>query len=239
MSYLAHRRKYVSWPPGCVAYYKLDEASGAVIDSVAGNNGTNNGATTGATGKRGAAYILDGVNDYVNIDAVLTPIDSTTVGTLSAWVKPVDATPAVTNTIFSFSDTDQNTGIYIFLTSAFRFRIVIVLSGVSQVAVETDSNPFSDGVWTHLGIVINGVDAPVLYADGIAVPQTTSISTGNDGVWFNGLAGIDNGRLGCLNNASLGNRLFLDGSIDEVGIFNETLTSSQLTEVALKTYPFN
>jgi hypothetical protein len=36
---------------GLVSYWKLDESSGSVVDSVGGFNGTNDGLTQGDTGK--------------------------------------------------------------------------------------------------------------------------------------------------------------------------------------------
>lgn len=51
-----------------LSHWTLDEAAtGAVVDSVGGFNGTNNGATINQPGQFGPAYDFDGANDYVNI----------------------------------------------------------------------------------------------------------------------------------------------------------------------------
>ena len=39
-------------------------------------------------------YTFDGVNDRINIDTAVGDLATTTKGTWSAWVKPVDATPS-------------------------------------------------------------------------------------------------------------------------------------------------
>ena len=67
---------------GLVSYWKLDEFSGAVIDSVGLNNGINNGATQGASGKIGTAYSFNGTTDYINIDTAVDDLSSTTTGTM-------------------------------------------------------------------------------------------------------------------------------------------------------------
>ena len=59
MSYLLHRRTHFRFPEGAIAYYRMDEASGAVIDAVSGNNGVNDGATPNVTGKINTAYEFD------------------------------------------------------------------------------------------------------------------------------------------------------------------------------------
>ena len=46
-----------------ISYYKLDETTGAVVDSAGSNDGTNNGATRGVTGKIDDAF--DFSSDYV------------------------------------------------------------------------------------------------------------------------------------------------------------------------------
>ena len=61
------------------------------------------------------SLLLDGVDEYVNIDAVQTALASTTVGTWSFWFKPVDATPASGDIIMSFSDSSADSFIYLLL----------------------------------------------------------------------------------------------------------------------------
>jgi hypothetical protein len=239
MSYLAHRRKYFQIP-GCVAYYTLNEASGNAIDSVAGNDGTPSGVTYGATGKIGDAYTFDGVNDYVNIDSALTPLASTTVGTWSCWVKPVDATPAGNRRSLSFGDTDADTYIAITHTTAGLCRFTVTLAGVQQFNINTDAAAFSDGVWALVCVVQDGV-SPIIYIDGVAVAQTFIVTTDTT-AWFSDLSGLDNGRLGAFKTNLLEDLNFFDGSIDEVALFDTALTAAQVLELynsgTGKTYPF-
>jgi len=51
---------------GLVAVYHLDGASDVVLDSSGYNNGTNNNATRGVSGKIGNAFSFDGLDDFVD-----------------------------------------------------------------------------------------------------------------------------------------------------------------------------
>jgi hypothetical protein len=239
MSYLAHRRKYFQIP-GCVAYYTLNEASGDALDSVAGNDGTPSGVTYGATGKIGDAYTFDGVNDYVDIDAALTPLASTTEGTWSAWVKPTDGTPAATNTIIAFGDTSANEFARLEIPTSGILRMFVRKAAVTQFVLESDSAVFSDGVWTHAAFVTDGVSG-VLYVDGVAIAQTFTVTTDKTG-WISDLTGIDNVRIGDRNSNTAGETTFFSGEIDEVALFDTALSAAQITELynsgTGKTYPF-
>lgn len=65
-----------------IAYYKLEEASGSVLDeTVNANHGTNYGANTQATGKLGYCYDLD-TGDYVRLPAM---VGTEEVVTISLW----------------------------------------------------------------------------------------------------------------------------------------------------------
>jgi hypothetical protein len=239
MSYLAHRRKYFQIP-GCVAYYTLNEASGDALDSVAGNDGTPSGVTYGATGKIGDAYTFDGVNDYVNIDAALTPLASTTVGTWNVWVKPVDATPSNGQSIISFGDTNANERILLFRGSTNgRLKLFLSIAGVTQWYLDCDTLVFSEGVWTMATIVQDG--SPKIYLDGI-LKSSTFITDVDRTKWIANCTGLDNGRLSNENYNNIGETDFGSQDLDEVGLFDTALSAAQVLELynsgTGKTYPF-
>jgi hypothetical protein len=220
------------------AYYKLDGTSGPVIDSVAGNNGTNVGATRGVTGKIGDAYTFDGVNDYVNIDAALIPLASTTQGTWNMWVKPVDATPASAEVLIAFSGTTTNVLFEIVITTTGKLTGYCTNYG-QKWNFTTNNIVFSDGVWSMVTLVQNGTTV-LVYINGVSEPITFA-NDSDTSYWYNDMA-VDNGRLGCLNSNSNGNAAFFNGLIDEPGFFNQGLTSAQITELYNsgdgKTYPY-
>ena len=234
---------------GLVSHWALNESFGVeVSDSVGSNNGnvfpqttydytnlSNDGTVEGAffnlSGGQinfGGAYEFDGVDDYVNIDSALNDLASTTTGTWSAWVKPKEGTPSDFSNIVTFGDTNANE-FFIFrmenTTGLLRvfFRIA---SGV-KFDLDTNSNPFTSGVWTHVAVVQNGT-FPVLYVNGVQPTQAFS-SEADKTAWFNDASGLDNGRIGALNWDSNGNGQFFNGSIDEVMIFNRSLSASEIT----------
>ena len=175
------------------------------------------------------SVLLDGTAEYVNVDAALTPVASDTQGTMSCWVKPVDATPAALSDLVAFSDTSgqDRVEIGIEVTNG-KFRC-FAYDGGPQWFLLTDANPFSDGVWTHCAVTQNGSD-PVLYIDGAAPAQTFSVQTDKT-LWFGSSANIDNGRIGCRNINSAGNTKFFNGNVSHVSIWNVALSATEIKEI--------
>ena len=68
-----------------ISYYKLDETTGAVVDALETNNGTNYGATRGVAGIINDAFSFDGINDYVELDDV--PFRLSSNWTIAIWFK--------------------------------------------------------------------------------------------------------------------------------------------------------
>lgn len=209
------------FPQGAVAYFKLDESSGDVIDSVSGNNGTNNGATTNVTGKINKAYDFDGLVDYLNIDDVLTPLGSTTKGTWSAWVKPTSSS----NHFISFGDTDLSEYILFQYVFSGKLRAVLNFHGAPQWDLQTDNIVFTNDVWHHIMLIHDGT-SPKLYVDNVQVSQTLTETTSGD-KWINDFSGLNNGRISCLNQNNAGNIQFSEAVIDEVGFWDRNLSTSE------------
>ena len=238
MSYLAHRRRWFKLLRGLVAYFKLDESSGDALDSVAGNDGTVVGATQGVSGKIGNAYSFT-VNDYVNIDDVLTPLVSTTEGAWCGWINMPDAAAAGQTTIVSFADTSANE-FMIFSVNTGKLIVFCRVAGVIQWGLTTDNIEFSDNISYHVAFVKTTTDL-ILYIDAVVIDQTFT-STFDKTSFFSSATGLDNGRLGAVNFNSGGEVQFFEGVLDEIGIWDRALTADEITELynsgAGKTYPF-
>lgn len=172
-----------------------------------------------------AAYSFDG-NDYINIDEALTDLSGTIVGTWSAWLRMDDATPANPACVVGFGDYDAQERVEILVKTDGKVEAELYDSGVIGWWVETDAQVVFDDVWIHIALVHNGTE-PVLYIDGSKVAQTFQ----NDDFknkWFPELAGLDNGKIGCLNNDTSPNGNFVTGLIDELFIYKRALTSSEI-----------
>jgi len=77
---------------GLKAYYKLDEASGTVLDAVGDNDGTNYGALANqSTAKLGKAYYFNDYTDYIDMGNA-ADLSVASAGTLALWIYPTIAT---------------------------------------------------------------------------------------------------------------------------------------------------
>src|SRR3990167_2680622 len=91
--------------------------------------------------------LLDGVNERINIDGVGTTLATTTKGTWSCWVNPVDATPAANDMLISFGAGNTTDLVRIILATTGVFQAVATNNNINQWAVATDSAVFSDNTW--------------------------------------------------------------------------------------------
>ncbi len=78
-----------SWNVGVVSAWKMDDASGTILDSVGNgiNNGTNHGADYGATGKIGDAMDFEDTQDDVINITDSASLDFTDSMSVSVWIK--------------------------------------------------------------------------------------------------------------------------------------------------------
>lgn len=172
--------------------------------------------------------IFDGVDEFGNIDTLVSGgvnLSTTTTGTWSCWVKPVDATPASDERFIAFGDTNANSHIIMY-NDGTRLFANSRIAGVNQWIKITTVNPFSDSTWTHIALVQDGV-SPILYVNAVAVGQSF-IASLDTTVWFNDIPGIDNGRLANANFNSLGEMQFFNGNIDEPRFWNTNLSAAQI-----------
>lgn len=207
-----------------VSMYYLDETSGTTaFDAVGTNDGTNNGATTGVTGKIGTAYDFDGVNDYVDTN-IATGYDRDF--SVSLWFKGGTQSkiyPTMFNQNAGVTGTDR--GMLIGF-KAYTGQFGITEPGVVEIIYSPLE--YDDDAWHH-GVVTIGSGATAtftVYVDGSQVAQTTS-SEATIGTFVNSLIGADG--IGTVGN-------FL-GKIDEVGIWSRALTSTEVSELYNYTAP--
>lgn len=200
-----------------VLYYKLDNSSGAVFDITGNlNNGTNNGATRGVPGLINNSFSFDGTNDWVNVtNNWTTGVD----WSISLWVNGSDSDCSVSQYIMDLRS-----------SSAVR-HLIRCFSGSSNVVLEYDDGSQDDGLfgsnsavfnnsWNHLVATVDSGDLKT-YLNGISIQNTTGLGSLP-------LSASDTGSIGSIR---LGNNLFFNGSVDEVGIWNRTLSVSEVLEL--------
>jgi len=170
-----------------------------------------------------SAMYFDGTA-YIDIDNALTPLASTTTGTWGLGVCLSDATPTAIQRILTFGDTGSNEYLQLYINTAGYLGLYCVDAGAEDFEIKTDAAITTDGVWVDVSVTQNGT-TPILYADGVAVAQTANVSTDLTS-WLNQLAGLDNGRIGCLNANGGGNTNFFQGVIEFTGLWSLNKSST-------------
>jgi len=210
---------------GLQAYYTADNTPN---DALGNYNGTLvNGATYG-TGIINQGFILDGVNDYVDLGNVLD-FDASTPFSFSFWVQNTTLTDRAIMGKWSGS----NTGYLIFMISGkLRFSLS---NNVSTNLLRIDTVNSLTTAMTHICITYDGtkdVSGLKVYFNGVNQSLTTinNTLTGSTSTSANFNIGLPPSGLN-----------YFGGIIDEVSIFNAVKIPSEVTELynsgAGKQYP--
>ena len=198
---------------GLVSYWKLDEASGAVVDSRDSNNGTNSGASPGSTGKINDAYDFAG-GDYIGFgDPDNLQLGST--GAISCWIYSTNS--ANYRTIISKGNSITGRNGYEIYHDGFG-NITGMLASGSAVAWITIGG-FAINEWVHIVFTWNATTA-YIYRNALS-PQSGSTVVPVSDV-YNLVIG---------ESASNAGTDYFIGLIDEVGIWNRQLTGDEVTDL--------
>jgi hypothetical protein len=201
-----------------------DTSSGTAIDIWGSNNGSINGATTGASGANqtyttNEAYSFDGANDYVNLQKTM-PSNPDTSYSFALWVKTSASNRGV---IFGQRDTN-NTGSELSIEyRADKSNQVRAseFSDLPTIAKCDSSTDISDGSWYH---VVYTRDAPnsatELYIDGVSEDTGSTRPLDHDDAYWIGARG-----------GSGGNDRYLDCDIDDVRIYDKELSSTEVSDL--------
>lgn len=212
----------VPFPTGAIAYYKLDEASGSVIDSVNGYNGTNNGAVPNVTGKINTAYNFDGINDYISMGNVFN-FERTDAFSFSFWVNtPLNS---LTFPLAKQADSFNYEGYMAQINPGgkilFFLRSDINTNNFIRVRAST---PIIANTWSFIVITYDGsslVSGVNIYIDGVKslLENTIDSLTGS-------IITPTNFNLG-LRGDPLGANVY-EGLLDEVGVWTRALSATEI-----------
>ena len=154
-----------------------------------------NGVINGATWVPGPALSFDG-NDVVEIDGVIPDIKTSPVGAIHVRIKPTDI--SLDAYYVSVSRPTIEFDFFQYVGSFTSGKVLAALFNIGQQwRLETDDVVLTNGVWTDIEIVHDGV-APVLYVDGVKPAQTFLDSTDTTQWWAD--IGVD----GQFNTARIG-----------------------------------
>ncbi len=162
-----------------VAYYKLNDGSGATACDASGqsNDGTlQPDAGTGPQWDNGmfdGALLFDGSNDYVDVP---TSIVGSDVGSVALWVKTSTDFSDVTHVYYGSSAAagdgeGSDSELHVNFTSGENIQLFIE-GGASDVSI-TSSSTYADGLWHHVAATWDVNGNAILYVDGSSVGSAT------------------------------------------------------------------
>jgi len=203
---------------GLMAYFSFDEqdttGSGTITNEV-GSDGTNNGATN-STGFLGTAYYCDGSDDYIDLGSD-TQFNNSDYS-FSFWIK---GEPENDDTrYFSSKDTTDGTSELIFQyrgsdeSNELRFDDNRENSGSDDLR-----GGYINGTWSHFVLTSSKGSNMRLYHNGLNVA--------------NGTAGVNDIVIPyniflCARNDAGSADQFFKGWIDELAMYNRTLTTDEV-----------
>ena len=206
-------------PPvsGLLGYWQLNEGSGSVAsDSAGGGTGTLMNGPVWTAGHDGGGLALDGSNDYValpNLDVSGSEI------TIAAWVRFSNLPGGVDQRIISKAVDASEQGHYWMIGqigNRLRFRLK---AGGTTTTLIANSGDLAVNTWYHVAAVYDG-STMRLYLNGVQVGSVAKTGT----LAQNASVAVNIGR----NPEGLNH---FSGTLDEVRIYNQSLTATEITAV--------
>jgi len=194
-------------------------------------DGTVSGAVINtANEKLGSGCLsFDGNDDFVNCNGWITCPVMDDKGTIAFWVNFDTVSAGADQTIISFGETEGAEFLMVrMIGDDGDIQALCKVGGAFKWKMNSTSGGISAGTWYQITITHDGT-APKIYIDG--VEDTTFTDPTDKTVWLGDLTGADNGRLGCLNQNAGGNSDFLDGLLDDMGIYNKDIGSSLIGDL--------
>jgi hypothetical protein len=198
-------------------FLRFDEGSGTTVrdSGCKGNDGTINDSTR-VPGKIGSALQFDGIDDYVNISD-----DSSLKGgsqiTVILWVRPNQ------NGTYGFVDKhrDQEWSVHT-SDGRVRFQGRNINNNPIRFTANSSTPRLTVNEWTHVAVTYNAIppNNKHIYYNGIDLPIYHNDN--NNGTI---LSNTNKVYIGRLHDA-----YYLNGTIDEVLVYNRTLSQAEIQE---------
>lgn len=221
-----------------VAYYKLDNSADEVLDATGNlNNGTNQGAGRGLSGKINNSFNFTG-SEYVDINVIQDNLAANTSGAINLWINASNDDGAE-HVIFSMSRDANSTKTEITLVLDQRTGRDLVYAylwndGTQDWILQSPFESADSCVnnWCHIVLTHDGVKPYLWLNNTLATNYSTTTDLTS---WFKTIltdAGskADTTNLGILERNG-GNYAGYEGKIDEVGIWDRNLSSGDVSDL--------
>lgn len=210
--------------PGAIGIWTLDETTGTTATDHSGqnNNGTITGGTQRVPGKIGNALHLNGTTGKITIPHNNT-LNPTTQLTITAWVRPEQT---ATQYIVKKAEDIITDGYELSLASTGKpfFRLNRATSADTYRVNAPTTIPANGTTWTHLAATYDG-NTMRLYVNGQQVSTTPGPTT------------IGTNDLPLTIGAEPPSFRHFQGTIDEVQLHNQALTTSEIQAIYTNTAP--
>jgi len=206
----------------CIAAYPLD---GSPVDL----SGNYNGVQTDVTypvGKFDLGASFNGSTSAIN--TIYTPTVAN-LRTISLWFKCNVNQFQVLTSVGPYGVSNNYSWVSIYMLADGKIGGGYAANNGGSVYLKTTTAPYNDNSWHHLALTLNGVYGPgsfvQLYIDGVEVSTTLDTAYSTSLSSIQGTFRIGHSRLGNINS----NAYNVNGSIDQVRIFNKALSAAEVT----------
>jgi hypothetical protein len=192
---------------GLVSYFNFDDN---LIDQKGyASNGVSTGNPTFTAGKIGKALTLNGTNQYV--DFIANPSQSPNGVSIAFWMNVMSQQDIYFRNLVYLEDKNSDFAGVVIISSN------IVKGSMGSQAASTQAS-YSPQTWTHVTMTFNGTDTK-LYLNGILANADSA-------------PGIGSAYFSSLNiGHNVPNNKYLQGSIDELYIYNRALSPAEVTQL--------
>jgi peptidoglycan/xylan/chitin deacetylase (PgdA/CDA1 family) len=206
-----------------ISHYSFELSSGDILSSVNQTfNATNHGATRGVSGLKGNGIFFDGVNDYVDIDNIVSSLDLDGNWTFNYWVYENSSTSGENDDYFTLGSSSSSSPVISLKCDSDDDPKALVRNNANTLRLMEDvSLNFRNGDWNMLTLVHNG-SKYTLYFDGVAVDDE------NGGLTTFTLNMLT---LGARRQGSSTPGNFAKTLMDEVSLWSTDLSPTQINQI--------
>jgi len=209
--------------PGLVSYWRLDEASGSVLDSKDANTGTVNGsgitrAVPGLISDVDTALSSNGTTGtYIRIPHNAN-LDGGSQITIEAWVKPAGIPASTSPWLITRDSVNKCWQIRHYQSGDARWEFNVYDSAGTRIVTTVTSPTAAVGTRQHLVMTFDATAGLKAYINGVQVGTAsgTGLSVGSDS--------SDTLLLAHSSTDTVG----FNGTLDEVAFYNTALTLTQI-----------